>query len=116
MSRPHKCRRICSRPRTVSFAPTDMDAQGLVILGYDEYEAVRLIDMLHYSQDQCAEKMDVSRTTVTRMYASAREKMAAALVNGSRLEISGGDVAVCAAPRPECAGAAHCCHTQHENQ
>lgn len=112
MSRPQKCRRICSRPRAVSFGPTDLEAREVVTLGYDEYETIRLIDMEHYSQDQCAQKMDVSRTTVTRMYASAREKLASALVNGSRLEISGGDVAVCTTLRPECAGIPHCCHLQ----
>lgn len=110
MSRPQKCRRICSKPRAVSFVPVGTPAAETVVLGFDEYETLRLIDYEGYSQAQCAQRMDVARTTVTRMYASARQKMADALVNGRRLEIAGGDVVVCAAPRPECRDAVHCCH------
>ncbi len=79
-------------------------------MGYDEYETIRLIDFEGFSQAQCAAKMDVARTTVTRMYANARKKLADALVHGRQLEISGGDVAVCTAFKPECAGMEGCCH------
>ena len=110
MARPQKCRRICSQPRVTGFAPAGEQPDGVVVLGYDEYETLRLIDYEQYSQAQCAQKMDVARTTVTRMYASARGKLADALVNGRRLELRGGDVIVCAALRPECRDTAHCCH------
>ncbi len=112
MSRPQKCRRICSKPTSVAFAPTDTPATEEIVLGYDEYETLRLIDREGYSHADCAEKMDVARTTVTRMYASAREKVAVALTEGKRLVIRGGDVAVCAEMRPECADMEHCCHRQ----
>lgn len=110
MPRPTKCRRICSKPYCLCFDPANVPSQGTVTLGYDEYETLRLIDLEQYSQAECAKKMGVARTTVTRMYASARNKLADALVNGRRLEISGGDVIVCVSLRPECVDAAHCCH------
>ena len=36
------------------------------------------------------------------------------LVNSRSLTISGGDVYVCPAMRPECAGEEHCCHRDRE--
>jgi predicted Fe-Mo cluster-binding NifX family protein len=44
---------------------------------------------------EAAQRMDVSRTTVTEIYDSARRKLADALVNGYRLEITGGNTRVC---------------------
>ena len=110
MARPEKCRKICSHPRACSFAPTDAPIRSTVELHYDEYEVIRLLDLENYSQLACAQKMGVSRPTITRIYGSAKKKIAAALVNGDALCIRGGDVLVCAAPKPECAGIAHCCH------
>ena len=81
-----------------------------MLLGYDEYEVVRLLDYEGLSQEQCAEKMAVSRPTVTRMYEDARRKIADALVNGRDIVMHPADVTVCPAPRPECAHVAHCCH------
>ena len=39
--------------------------------------------------------MDVSRTTVTEIYESARHKIANALINGKTLCIEGGNYRVC---------------------
>ena len=39
--------------------------------------------------------MNTSRTTVTAIYNAARRKVADALVNGKRLLIDGGNVALC---------------------
>lgn len=110
MSRPEKCRRICSKPKIRHFAPVEQITHDKVILGYDEYESVRLIDNEHYSQQECAGKMGVSRSTVARIYGVAREKLADALVNGKALHIDGGDVIVCAKMRPECRDVLNCCH------
>lgn len=110
MARPTKCRCICSKPRVTQFVPEEVPAAGTITIGYDEYEALRLIDHVGLTQEQCARKMNVSRTTVTRMYDTVRSKIAQALVQGMRLQIDGGDVIVCAAPRPECANEPDCCH------
>lgn len=87
-----------------------------MVIGYDEYEVIRLLDYAALTQEQCAEKMNVSRSTVTRMYDTARQKMADALVNGKKIRIEGGDVIVCAAMKPECANEKHCCYKSGNNQ
>ena len=71
-----------------------------------------MLDYAKLTQEECAKKMQVSRPTVTRMYETVREKIADALVNGKQILIAGGDVLVCAALKPECAGETHCCHRQ----
>lgn len=110
MARPQKCRCICSFPKTTCFEPAGGEAQESVILGYDEYETLRLLDYEKFSQEQCAKRMNVSRPTVTRMYEIARQKIADALVNGKRILISGGDVFLCPQMKPECKNVLHCCH------
>ena len=113
IARPQKCRCICSPPRFLHFAP-EGTAKGTVVLGYDEYEVLRLLDYEGFSQAVCAQRMDVSRTTVTRMYESARKKVADAFVNGKNILMEPVDVEVCLAPKPECAGVRHCCHRQKD--
>ena len=78
MGRPRKCRCICSKPRVTRFLPEN-GGQGCAVIGYDEYEVMRLLDFEHYSQEQCAQKMQVSRPTVTRMYEHARHQIGQAL-------------------------------------
>lgn len=110
MPRPPKKRCICSIPRNLEFHPANDAACGEVRLNFDEYETIRLLDMEKKSQAQCALRMNVSRTTVTRIYDSAREKIADALVNGRRIVIGGGDVIVCSEVKPECINEERCCH------
>ena len=111
MARPQKCRCICSMPKTSMFFPADGDGSaGCVVLGLDEYEVIRLLDLEHFSQERCAKRMNIARTTVTRMYDTAREKIAEALVGGKRLVIDGGNIMVCKRMKPECRNEPHCCH------
>lgn len=56
----------------------------------DEFEALRLLDNEGLTQEACASRMNIARTTVTAIYDSARKKIADALVNGKRLLITGG--------------------------
>ena len=114
MPRPQKQRCICSLPRAEGFAPQGCGASGSVNLTYDEYEAIRLLDHMQMTQEQCAERMGISRPTVTRIYDEARRKVADMLVNSRNLTISGGDVYVCPAMRPECGGEGHCCRRKRE--
>ncbi|MFA6948447.1 MAG: DUF134 domain-containing protein, partial [Eubacteriales bacterium] len=68
MARPQKCRCICSKPRYPCFIPQNAADDGdCVIIGFDEFEVVRLLDYVMLSQQQCSVKMNISRTTVTRM-------------------------------------------------
>ena len=96
MPRPTKCRRVCHYPQVAEFRPTGTESDlPPVILNVDEYEAVRLIDREGLSQEQCSERMQVARTTVQRVYESARQKIASALVEGRPLRIEGGDFRLC---------------------
>lgn len=110
MARPEKCRRICSRPAVREFVPLGVEPRGEVVMGYDEYEALRLIDVEGYTHLACADKMGVSRATVSRIYDNARKKITQAMVEAKKLRIDGGDVYVCTAQRPECANVPRCCH------
>ena len=91
MPRPQKARRICCYPDYWSFAPDQDTANDTVTLSLDEFETVRLIDYQSKTQEQCAQEMNVARTTVTAIYDAARKKLARALVEGRRIVISGGN-------------------------
>lgn len=97
MSRPCKRRRICAEPECISFAPADKEGvqRERVNMTLDEYEAIRLIDLLGYTQEECALQMNVSRTTAQAIYSSARKKSAECLVMGKELIIDGGDYVIC---------------------
>ena len=97
MSRPVKVRRICSMPQVREFIPRPNACEGHIQMSIDEYEVIRLIDNLGYSQKECSEQMCVARTTVQAIYDAARRKIADAIVNGRRLVIAGGNYAVCPA-------------------
>ena len=114
MARPQKQRCICSLPAVKGFIPQECEADGNVNLTYDEYEVIRLLDYMQMTQEQCAQRMQISRPTVTRIYEEARRKMADMLVNGRELTIGGGDVVVCTEMRPECANEEHCCHRKKD--
>jgi len=61
----------------------------------DEYETIRLIDLEGLTQEQCADRMEVARTTAQSIYAAARKKLAQCLVDSRPLKIGGGDIALC---------------------
>jgi predicted DNA-binding protein (UPF0251 family) len=63
-----------------------------VTLSLDEFEAVRLADLEGLYQEVVAERMGVSRPTVSRILAAARRNIAEALVAGKALRIEGGPV------------------------
>ena len=84
MARPCRWRRICDEPMYRRFTPDGIPAVQNVELMFDEYEAIRLIDLMKYTHAQCAAQMDISRTTVTEIYESARAKIADSLINVSR--------------------------------
>ena len=90
MARPVRCRRIEQLPVYRSFSPDDITAAESVRMTVDEFEALRLLDGEGLTQEACAVRMNIARTTVTAIYNSARRKVADALVHGKRLLITGG--------------------------
>lgn len=84
-------------PAIDRFGPLGVGAgsRERVFMTVDEYEAIRLIDLLGFTQEECARQMNIARTTVQSIYAKARSKIADALVNGKVLLIEGGEYRLC---------------------
>lgn len=95
MARPTKSRRVCYFPEILEFFPKEDLYGDSVILTIDEFETIRLIDREKLSQEQCGKQLGVGRTTVQKIYETARKKIADALVLGYSLKIEGGDIDLC---------------------
>ncbi|MCF8345946.1 MAG: DUF134 domain-containing protein [Bacteroidales bacterium] len=89
-------RRVLNLPEIKGFRPYGINAgksdKPMVILFYEEVEALRLCDFDHHNHHEASELMGVSRPTFTRIYASALQKIATAFVEGRRIHIEGGHV------------------------
>lgn len=93
MARPTKFRRVEFFPKNTYFIPWGKPKckLGETILKVEELEAMRLKDIEGLSQEDCAEKMNISRQTFQNIIDSARKKVAIALTEGTALRISGGN-------------------------
>jgi predicted DNA-binding protein (UPF0251 family)/predicted Fe-Mo cluster-binding NifX family protein len=102
MPRPPLERILGSAIATRGFRPSGSSAgnAGEVVLTFDEVEALRLADLEGLYQQAAAQRMGVSRQTFGRIVESARRKTADALLNGKKLRIEGGVVAVQEEPGP----------------
>ncbi|MCZ7664436.1 MAG: DUF134 domain-containing protein [Thermoleophilia bacterium] len=96
MPRPPKWRCVAQVPQSRLFKPSGMPAAALeqVTLSLDGLEALRLLDLEGATQEEAAERMGVSRSTVSRLAADARRVVAETLVEGKALVIEGGPVAI----------------------
>ncbi len=95
MARPTKCRRVCRYPESLCFSPDNGKMDEPVILTVDEFEVIRLIDREGASQEEAGIQLGVARTTVQKIYETARKKLADSLVLGLTLKIEGGDFKLC---------------------
>ena len=97
MPRPRKWRNVCCLPESNRFGPLNavVHQEHTVTMTVDEYETIRLIDLEGFTQEECADQMNIARTTVQRIYNDARNKLAESLVNGKVLKIEGGDYKLC---------------------
>ena len=93
MSRPPKYRRVAFVPEVTYFKPAGIPLRILeeVIVSVEEAEAIRLKDLEDLEQEQCAERMSISRPTFQRVLESARRKIAEALLHGKAIRIEGGN-------------------------
>ena len=109
MPRPVQCRRVGLAPDCTYFKPAGVPMRNLqeVVLAIDELEAMRLADHEGLYQEVAAERMGVSRRTFGRVIASARKKVAQALVHGMALRIEGGVVEVEAMRSFRCKDCSH---------
>ena len=94
MPRPYCRRRIKGKPAASIFKPIGIPMSKLdeLLMTLDEFEALRLADLDGLYQEQASEQMNVSRTTFSRIIASAHRKLADALVHGKAVRIEGGPV------------------------
>jgi len=93
VGRRHLWRKVSAIPQVTYFKPagirlTDLEEIKLLV---EEAEAIRLKDLDGLEQEECAGKMNVSRTTFSRILDSARQKVADALLNGKAVRIEGGN-------------------------
>lgn len=95
MARPQRRRRICAEPEYRHFQPDGVTEGAEVEMTCDEFEVIRLVDLEGLTHEQCAKRMDISRTTATEIYESARYKLADAIVGGKCLTIGGGSYRLC---------------------
>lgn len=93
MPRPRKWKKVFCLPKRTLYGPLNKFNQDsdTIIMSVEEYETIRIIDLENLTQEECADKMDVARTTVQRLYNDARNKLALSLVNGNCIKIEGGD-------------------------
>lgn len=87
--RKRKRRNIDADYSEVCFKPCGIRSSSLetVLVYEDEMEAIRLADYESMYQQECADKLGVSRTTFSRLIESARAKIADALINQKAINI-----------------------------
>jgi len=115
MSRPQKLKKVCQIPKRHEFFPSGEWREEIVVMTIDEYEAIRLIDMEGFSQEECAVYMQVARTTVQQIYCRARKKLATVLVHGAGLRIYGGEYRLCDGKEETCGCGGCAKHRGEEN-
>jgi predicted DNA-binding protein (UPF0251 family) len=88
--RKRRARWIGFDPGLLCFKPCGCSGRNLdtVTLRADELEALRLADLEGLYQEDCARRMGISRTTLSRTVAEARRKVTDALLNGKRLVVT----------------------------
>ena len=82
MPREKNIRNLSFKPLFKTFVPQSCTPEGITTLLHEEIEAIYLMDVLNLYQEDAAKKMEVSRSTFTRILKCARKKLAKALVCG----------------------------------
>jgi len=92
MARPQKNRMVAYNPDISYFKPRGIPMVDLseVQITLDEYEALRLSDLMDMPYEEAANNMGVSRATFGRIVRRARKTVADALINGKAIIIQGG--------------------------
>jgi len=93
MPRPKLRRRINNPPLFKGYIAMGAPEESIpIVMNFDESETIRLSDFELYGQAEASVIMGVSRPTYTRVYESARRKIAQAFVLGKAIVFEGGKV------------------------
>jgi len=89
MPRPKLPRRLQFEPNVYYFKPRGIPLSSLteVVITKDEIEALKLCDYESSDQTICARSMQISQPTFARIIASARRKVATAIINSQAIRI-----------------------------
>ena len=87
MARIKNKRTLNFKPLVKSFIPEKREYSGITHILHEEIEAIYLMDQLGLYQEDAAQKMEVSRTTFSRIIKNARQKLANAIISGHKIEI-----------------------------
>lgn len=93
MARPKNSRTVFDPPKFKGYQPFGYYSYGKepVFLAFEEYTALRLCDNELLAQAQAALAMNISRPTFTRLYESARRKIAEALTEARAIKVEKGN-------------------------
>lgn len=94
MPRKHIQKTLCSPPLMMGFNPYGIASHSneTLVLTFDEFECIKLLDYELLTHDEAAVRLNVSRPTLTRIYERARRTIAKAFVEGKSVKFSGGEV------------------------
>jgi len=94
MARTKKNRLIQKAPNFSGFKPFGVQKANAceISLNFEEYEAIKLCDYELLTHAEASALMNISRPTFTRVYESARRKIAKAFVEASIIRFEGGKV------------------------
>lgn len=89
--RPRKYRIVKKDPKISQFSPRGRPGRPDEIeLKMDEFEAIRLADLMGLKQQEAAKSMRISQQTFSRTLKKARKALASAIVDGRIIRIQGG--------------------------
>jgi predicted DNA-binding protein (UPF0251 family) len=93
MGRQPLSRRVEFVPRIGYFKPAGVPLARLqeTRLSVEEAEAIRLKELEGLELELCAQRMNISRTTFSRVLGSARKRVADAILSGKAIRIEGGN-------------------------
>lgn len=93
MPRPLKPKNLSNLPVCTYFKPAGirLNTMEQTELTHEELEAIRLCDYQQLSQEEGAQKMGIHQSTMQRILARARKKIADALINSKAIKFQGGE-------------------------
>jgi predicted DNA-binding protein (UPF0251 family) len=93
MGRQPLWRKVGFMPQITYFRPAGIELDRLEeeCISVEEAEAIRLKDLEEIELEDCACRMNISRTTFSRILRSARKKIADAILGGKAIRIEGGN-------------------------